>query len=155
MNNYIPDFFIRLGVDLSATEKDVKRAYAKRLKSIDQSAQADEFLQLRQDYEWALAYAKNNIQSVELNQQDTENNSNNNNETISSDPSSPANSQSINPIIDHEDEADNVDKPEQNTDFNFNSELNLNKQTMLKLIFKMSLKIKLIIKENFIKSQIT
>ena len=33
MNNYIPDFFIRLGVDLSATEKDVKRAYAKRLKS--------------------------------------------------------------------------------------------------------------------------
>lgn len=133
MNNYIPDFFIRLGVDLSATEKDVKRAYAKRLKSIDQSAQADEFLQLRQDYEWALAYAKNNIQSVELNQQDTENNSNNNNETISSDPSSPANSQSINPTIDHEDEADNVDKPEQNTDFNFNSELNLNKQTNVEI----------------------
>lgn len=61
MSNYKPDFYIRLGLDSIATEKDVKRAYAKRLKSIDQATQADEFLQLRQDYELALDYVKKNL----------------------------------------------------------------------------------------------
>lgn len=63
MSNYKPDFYIRLGLDSSATEKDVKRAYAKRLKSIDQATQADEFLQLRQDYELALDYVKKFLDS--------------------------------------------------------------------------------------------
>ena len=87
MNNYLPDFYIRLELNANATEKDVKRAYSKRLKSIDQATQTDEFLLLRQDYELALAYAKYNAQSDELNQQATENISNNSNETNSSDPS--------------------------------------------------------------------
>lgn len=129
MNNYIPDFYIRLELNANATEKDVKRAYSKRLKRIDQVTQTDEFLLLRQDYELALAYAKYNVQSNELNQQDTENNSNNNNESNSFDPAAPTNSQSINPTIDHEVEADNVDRPGQSSELNFNSELNLNNQT--------------------------
>lgn len=66
MNSYKPDFYIRLELDSTATEKDVKRAYAKRLKSIDQATQASEFLQLREDYESALHYANLNIQSQNL-----------------------------------------------------------------------------------------
>lgn len=66
MNSYKPDFYIRLELDSTATEKDVKRAYAKRLKSIDQATQASEFLQLREDYESALHYANLNMQSQNL-----------------------------------------------------------------------------------------
>lgn len=73
MYSYKPDFYIRLELDSSATEKDVKRAYAKRLKSIDQATQVSEFLQLREDYESALHYANLNFQSqnLTLNESDT------------------------------------------------------------------------------------
>lgn len=122
MNNNLPDFYIRLELNANATERDVKRAYSKRLKSIDQAKQTDEFLLLRQDYELALAYAKYNSQSDELNQQETENNSNNsnnNNETNSSDITAPTNSQLINPQIDREHQIDDL---QQSTDFYFNNE---------------------------------
>ncbi|AYQ29551.1 MULTISPECIES: hypothetical protein [unclassified Polaromonas] len=50
--------FARLQLDESATERDVKRAYARELKLIDPATQAQAFADLRQDYENALAHVR-------------------------------------------------------------------------------------------------
>lgn len=56
MKNEHFEFFERLGLTALASEKDVKRAYARLLKGIDRQSQASEFILLRQDYEAALNY---------------------------------------------------------------------------------------------------
>ncbi len=63
-----------LGLNHEATEKDVKRAYAKYLKKIDQASQIKEFTELRASYEIALNFCKQKAQlpQVVLNQQDTD-----------------------------------------------------------------------------------
>lgn len=52
-----------LGLDLQATEKDIKRAYAKRLKQIDQVSQSSEFSKLRAAYEDAINFCKSREQA--------------------------------------------------------------------------------------------
>ena len=63
-----------LGLNHEATEKDVKRAYAKYLKKIDQASQIKEFTELRASYEIALNFCKQKAQlpQVVLDQQDTD-----------------------------------------------------------------------------------
>lgn len=110
MNSYQPDFYIRLGLDSSATEKDIKRAYARRLKTIDQATQAEAFLQLRQDYELALGYAKSNLEFDDFNQDELEVNTN---------------EQLVNPKINQEDEAKQT-QPSSEFHSNSTPELNSN-----------------------------
>ncbi|MCW5648420.1 MAG: hypothetical protein KIS62_01605 [Ramlibacter sp.] len=59
MSAFLPDSFARLGLTADADERAVKRAYASILKQIDLHAQPEQFAQLRQDYETALAFLRN------------------------------------------------------------------------------------------------
>jgi hypothetical protein len=59
MTYLLPSYFLNLGLDQTATERDIKRAYAAKLRTIDQATQAAAFGQLRQDYEAALNHVKN------------------------------------------------------------------------------------------------
>lgn len=52
-------YYPLLELNRSATEKEIKRAYAQRLKSIDQVANPADFTALRAEYERALSFAKN------------------------------------------------------------------------------------------------
>lgn len=56
-----------LGIDQDATERDVKRAYAVRLKAIDQKTDTEGFLALRQAYERARAIARRRVQPAPKN----------------------------------------------------------------------------------------
>jgi hypothetical protein len=58
MTYLLPSYFLNLGLDQTATERDIKRAYAAKLRTIDQATQAVAFGQLRQDYEAALNHVK-------------------------------------------------------------------------------------------------
>ena len=59
MSDYIPSFNVRLGLGLNADERSIKRAYARILKTLDPELQAEEFEQLRSDYEQALEHVRN------------------------------------------------------------------------------------------------
>lgn len=54
MNNEENYYFQQLGLNLNASEKEIKRAYARRLKTINKTIHAAEFENLRAEYEWAL-----------------------------------------------------------------------------------------------------
>lgn len=54
----LPDFLIHLELDASADEMQVKRAYARLLKQIDQEQEPERFQRLRQHYEAALQYVR-------------------------------------------------------------------------------------------------
>lgn len=54
MNNEENYYFQQLGLNLNANEKEIKRAYARRLKTINKTIHAVEFEKLRAEYEWAL-----------------------------------------------------------------------------------------------------
>ena len=58
--------FTRLGVPVDASEKEVKRAYARLLKQIDQARESDVFVRLRADYEAALASVRFRAQFVDM-----------------------------------------------------------------------------------------
>jgi hypothetical protein len=66
MTYLLPTYFQNLGLDQTATERDVKRAYAAKLRTIDQATQAAEFQQLRQDYEATLNHIKNGWGFVQI-----------------------------------------------------------------------------------------
>jgi len=53
----IPGFLRHLGLDTDASERDIKRAYAERLKAIDQAADPDAFARLREAFEAARAWS--------------------------------------------------------------------------------------------------
>ncbi|WP_167094349.1 TonB C-terminal domain-containing protein [Massilia frigida] len=53
---HIPPFLARLGLDRSADERAIRRAYARQLKQINQETESDRFQILRSDYESALAW---------------------------------------------------------------------------------------------------
>lgn len=52
-------YYLLLELNRNASEKEIKRAYAQRLKSIDQAANPAAFTALRAEYERALHFAKN------------------------------------------------------------------------------------------------
>lgn len=54
MSNDENYYFQQLGLNLNASEKEIKRAYARRLKTINKAIHAAEFEKLRAEYEWAL-----------------------------------------------------------------------------------------------------
>lgn len=58
MTPIIPECLVRLGLDTAASERDVKRAYARELKLIDPALQPREFAELRSAYETALVVAR-------------------------------------------------------------------------------------------------
>lgn len=59
MSEYIPSFYLRLGIGLEADERAIKRAYSRLLKTLDPELQAAEFEKLRADYEQAIDHVKN------------------------------------------------------------------------------------------------
>lgn len=65
MNNEENYYFQQLGLNLNATEKEIKRAYATCLKKINTTSQANEFGKLRAEYEWALKLLDQN-QEVQI-----------------------------------------------------------------------------------------
>ncbi|WMW82124.1 tetratricopeptide repeat protein [Undibacterium cyanobacteriorum] len=54
----LPAFFIDQRLDFSADERTIKRAYAKALKQIDQETDLNGFQDLRESYEYAIAWAR-------------------------------------------------------------------------------------------------
>src|SRR6185436_19551602 len=51
-----PEFLTSLGLGAEASERDVRRAYAQRLKAIDHEVEVDAFHALRDDYQSALRW---------------------------------------------------------------------------------------------------
>jgi protein TonB len=58
VNRSLPPFLLALGLERDADERAVRRAYAQRLKRIDQAADAQGFQTLRDAYESALHWVK-------------------------------------------------------------------------------------------------
>ncbi|HEX8612471.1 MAG TPA: TonB C-terminal domain-containing protein [Telluria sp.] len=54
--SYAPAFLARLGIDATADERVIRRAYARLLKQVDQETEAPRFQSLREDYEEAIAW---------------------------------------------------------------------------------------------------
>jgi hypothetical protein len=63
-NDMAPLFLRELGLDASASDRDIKRAYAERLKTIDPATQPAAFAQLREAFEAARAWAAANTSDV-------------------------------------------------------------------------------------------
>ena len=57
MTDFVPEGLHFLGLGLGATEREIKRAYATRLKLINAEAESARFIELRNAYEQALAWA--------------------------------------------------------------------------------------------------
>lgn len=57
MNDFIPDGLRFLGLELGATDREIKRAYAARLKQINADIEPARFAELRSAYEQALTWA--------------------------------------------------------------------------------------------------
>jgi len=58
MTSTSPDAFARLGIESTADEKTIRKAYARELKLIDQETQIQEFQSLREAYELAISWRK-------------------------------------------------------------------------------------------------
>lgn len=58
MPSSLPRFFVEHQLLADATERDLKKAYSKRLKQLDLQAQPDLFQTLREDYEFAVAWLR-------------------------------------------------------------------------------------------------
>ncbi|WP_431049880.1 hypothetical protein [Roseateles sp. L2-2] len=56
MSATTPDFLSALGIDAQATDRDVRRAYARRLKAIDHETEVEAFHALREHYQSALQW---------------------------------------------------------------------------------------------------
>ncbi|MGJ7495176.1 TonB family protein [Variovorax sp. RT4R15] len=61
----LPPFFARLGLDQAADERAIRRAYARLLKQTDQETDSDGFQSLRQAYEVALLWLAQQRQQAE------------------------------------------------------------------------------------------